>query len=70
MGMAVTDGLVDLDDTDVCGGDDDDAADDDDDDDDRDGGSDCNCSAASSAGDAGYGLLLLGLLGFVRRRRS
>jgi MYXO-CTERM domain-containing protein len=30
---------------------------------------DCNCSAASSAGNVGAGLLLLGLLGLVRGRQ-
>jgi MYXO-CTERM domain-containing protein len=66
------DDLVDLDD-DECddfAGDDDDDDDDDtagDDDDDTDGG--CDCSVSGTEGTTGYGLLLLGLVGLLRRRR-
>ena len=37
--------------------------------DDPDDRADCDCSVAGQSGHAGLGLLLLGLLGFVRRRR-
>jgi MYXO-CTERM domain-containing protein len=62
------DGDTDEDDSDCDGllGDDDDSAGDDDA---RARLGHCNCSAASSAGNVGAGLLLLGLLGLVRRRQ-
>jgi MYXO-CTERM domain-containing protein len=68
------DGDTDIDDSDCDGlvGDDDDAVGDDDDavGDDDDVADGCDCTVSGTEGGPGYGLLLLGLLGLIRRRRS